>query len=494
MTDTRCFRFRPHDLWSKLPDARVVRAIGVSCLLSGLLACATSPSVDSGIDGKSGSEESELAEAIQTTTPEGKTFWYRSMPTSDRTAVAVSWASELPDETDIPPATAKVGIELMLNGGAGGLAPEKIIADFEDLDSGSRLWVQPQEISGFMLAPEVHMERAAEIANMVLTRPNLDEQWFDREKQKFIDDALSRQSVVFGLAWNLIREVSLDDHPYKRFWSLAPIQSVEAISLSDVKRWHRQAFLSNITTITAAGNASAEKIGLQIDRMFQGMETGESFPRRTFARPVSRVQTIVLHQPDAPKSAIVIVGNLPPHSAGLDIPIQLGIGVLGYGKQSRLFKAVRSGLRAAYGFSANQFSMTRAHKMFHMGGEVETAQLQAALNETRKAYEKFREEGVGVLEFPIARRFYRQEMKSELAKPESVAYLMLEARLNQQSPGYVRTLVNEVSSLERSEVNEVIKSGFPEFDSLIKVVVTPDADAIEDACVIRKIEDWVDCR
>lgn len=187
------------------------------------------------------------------------------------------------------------------------------------------------------------------------------------------------------------------------------------------------------------------------------------------------------------------MGNLPPHSAGNDLAVQLGVGVLGHGKQSRLFKTVRSGLRAAYGFGAGQFNMTRDHKLLHMSGEVETAKLQAALNETRSAYEKLRTGGVGVVEFPIAKRFYKQQLVEEFSKPESVAYLMMEYERNGLDINQVPDLLAAVGGLSRAEVNRVIREAFPVFDSLLKIVVTPDANAIEEACVITDIDDWASC-
>ena len=427
------------------------------------------------------------------TTPDGHRFWFHAMPESDRTAVAVTWSAALPDGPDTHPAAARVGIELMLNGGAGGMAAEEIIADFQDLDSGSRLWVQPTEISGFIVSPQKHMQRAAEIANLVLTQPNLEQRWFDREKKSLYDNAVQRDTVVFGLAWNLAREMTLGDHPYKNFWSLRPADEINAITLAQVEQWHQQAFTTAALTITAAGNASADQLAAEIDRVLQDMPAGSKPEIPVFDEPAFPGKTVLLHQPDAPKSAILIMGNLPPHGVDMDLPVQLGVGVLGFGKQSRLFKAVRSGLRAAYGFSAGMFDKTRDHRLLHISGEVETAKLQAALNETEKTYEEFRDKGIGRLEFPIARRFLANEMNGELKKPESVAYLLMEAQRNQFGEDYVPTMLDRLGNLERSAVNALLKEQLPAFDSLLKIIVTPDADAIDGACVITSIDDWAQC-
>ena len=63
-------------------------------------------------------------------TAAGFPFLYFPMPDSDRTAVAITWHTDLPQALAGREAAARLGIDLMLNGGAGGLAAEEIIADF----------------------------------------------------------------------------------------------------------------------------------------------------------------------------------------------------------------------------------------------------------------------------------------------------------------------------------------------------------------------------
>ena len=426
-------------------------------------------------------------------TEAGHSFWFLPMPDADRTAVAITWHSDLPDVSVGREATPRVGIELMLNGGAGGLPAEDIIADFEDLDSGSRLWVQPQEISGFIVSPRAHMDKAAEIANLVLTQPNLEQKWFDREKKKWADEAAERESVVAGHAWNLFREITIGDHPYKRFWSLTPVDGIKSIELEDVKSWHANAFSTESMTVAVAGDADIDAVSAAIDRVLVDMPSAPTAEMREFPAPLIPGKTILLHRPDAEKSVILAIADLPSHADGLDIPLQLGVGVLGYGKQSRLFKAVRSGLRASYGFGAGTWDMTREYPVMYLTGEVETAKLQEAMDETRAAYEKFRQSGINLIEFPIAKRIYLQRIREEMKKPSSVAYMLMEANLNNYGKDHVSTLISQINGLKRGVVNQVVEESLPEFGALLKIIVTPDANAIEGACVITEFEQWTDC-
>lgn len=425
--------------------------------------------------------------------PAGHEFFHVPMEDAKRTAVAMTWKSGLPTGPGLHEASARLGIELMLSGGAGGLPPDEISADFEDLDAGSRLWVQPGEIRGFVVAPDDQLERAAEIANLVLARPHLDEKWLEREKRNLIRDTRIRNATATGLAWRLAREITLDDHPYKRFWTAAPAQGIRDVSAPQLGVWHQDAFGTDDLTITAAGAAAPAKVALAIDRALAGLPTSAGTDPLAFAGPTIRPGTIVLHDPDSPKSLIMALADLPVTAAGDDAEYSIATAVLGLGKQSRLFKAIRSQLRAAYGFGAGIETMTRDHRLVRMGGEVDTALLPQALDAMRRSYEAFRVNGISQEEFPVARNAYLQRIEQGLKRPAGVATMLMENRLNARSAAEFENIAAQIAALERTAVNATIAAAYPPYDEMLTIVVTPDADTIPDACVITAIDDWRRC-
>ena len=427
------------------------------------------------------------------TTPNGIEYWHYPMEDAKRTAVAVSWPAEITQADRGHEATARLGVELMLNGGAGGRAPDELIADFQDLDSGARLWVQPREIRGFIVAPDQHLEPASRIANAVLAAPNLDEKWFEREKKKLTDRANATQSNAWIQVWTLARNIMLAEHPYRNFWSLHPASGVAGITLADVRRWHRESFGKDGMTITAAGNGDAKAVGTAIDLALANLPAGKPQQPIAFDGVDVKGVTLLLHRPNTPKSIVLVLGTLPSTASGQDLEVNLSAGVLGFGKQSRLFKAIRSELRAAYRFGSRLHNFTRDFRVFTMGGEVDPDKLQAALDTTRQTYETFVTDGIGFVEFPLARRFYRQRIEKEMKKPESVAYMMMENRLNRAPADHFTGLTERIDQLDRGSVNAYIKATFPAYDSLLKIVVSADRDAITGACVIESIEAWKQC-
>jgi len=427
------------------------------------------------------------------TTPAGHTFWYFPMPDAKRTAMAFDWAQEVPLGEGSHPAIAEVGVEIMLKGGAGGRDAAQIVADFEDLDAGSDLWVRPRGVTGYFVAPDKHLSKAREIAQQVLTKPAFEQRWFDREHQIMIESAVDERSDSWGMAWILIRDVLLDDHPYNKFWSFNSLDEFEAVSLDDVKKWYESSFSTKTATIAVAGSADAETVAKEIDLLFADMPANAPIKPMAMKKPNTTGKTILLHNPDAPKSVVVIVGNYPPNSEASNTELDLAVGVFGKGQQSRLFKTVRAGLGATYGFGAGVSDVTLDHRIIEMSGEIETKKLQEALKEIEQAYTEFRGSGVSPEEFKVAKTVYKRNLKEMLQRPANVAFELNQAVREGYSAEYMKSTFSRIDSMDINHVNSVVSDSFPAYEGMLKLIVTPDDKAVDGACVISKIEDAKDC-
>ena len=457
-------------------------------LLKMLIVCATAVLFQNSI-----SHQTSAAEVTRQVTSGGQIYWHYPVENAKCTAVAINWptgVSMLPKGQEM---AARIGINLILNDGADGKTSDEIIAGFSDLDAYARLFVQPEEIRGFVVTPDAELMKAAIIANQVLARPNLSADWFRRERNKLAGKSRGRDKLVPGIGWNLSREILMPDHRYKNFWSIRPALNIDATTLETIKNWQSTAFRSDDITVVVTGSSDFARIGAAIDRALEGLPKGKSVPVTRLPELVVPAKIIIFHAPQAAKSMILTFGKVPPASANQDLPLNISLGVLGYGQQSRLFKAVRTGLRAAYGFGSGYINYTRNQRLFRMSGEVETTKLQEALVSVRNAYDAFRVDGIGLIEFPLARRIYRQRIEALLNEPSDASHLLMEGRLNGAPDDNLTTMLERIENLERSKVNDFIKKTFLPFDQLLTIVVTPDADAVKGDCVITAYEQWRTC-
>ena len=433
------------------------------------------------------------ADIQQHVTPDGHVFHHFDMPEAERGTVVINWPAGLSEMDPDKAVTPRIAVNVMLNGGAGDRSADDLKADFEDLDAGSELRVQPDQVRGLILAPQDTWAEAAGIANDVIARPKMEQSTFLRERERMLDNSKGRINFIWGNAWTLARDIMLADHVTRNYWSLLPHDGIQAVTLDDVKAWRAAAMTTHGIEITSAGDASPEIVAKAIDTALSGLS--DNAPPAIVPMPEMNFPgvTILYHAPEAEKSLIMVLGELPTGSEGKDFALNLGIGILGYGKQSRLFKAVRTSLRAAYRYGAWYDAFTRSRRIMAFGGEVDTELLAEALKQTEETYEEFRQEGVSWLEYQFGKRFYRDRLATSLTKSEEVAYLMMEARLDGLSDNHVPTIIEQLDDIERSDVNKFIAQEMPPFSQMLRIVVSPDPQAIAGACVIKNYNEWASC-
>ena len=167
---------------------------------------------------------------------------------------------------------------------------------------------------------------------------------------------------------------------------------------------------------------------------------------------------------------------------------------MGVSDQSRLFSAIRKELRAAYRFNAWISDFSRDHAMLYFQGEIDTAKLGDAYTTIRDTYEEFRRNGIGRIEFPFAQRLYKNRATGVLEHPRGVANLMVEAWLTDRTINSGLSYPERAASLARGPVNQVIREEFPPFAGMVKIIVSPDQNAIAADCIIQDFSQAVTCR
>lgn len=416
------------------------------------------------------------------------------MPDAKRAAISIAWKGGFAGLPTGKENVASLGPKLMADGGAAGKKSDEIRAEFESLDAGARLYSEAESIRGFVVAPAAELPKASLIANHVLAEPNLDARWLSRYKREREKTRLDRRTKVGHQAWMTLRAEIVEDPRYIQFWSWHPLENVADISITDVEDWYKNSISTSNLTIAVAGNASVKEAASAIDTTLAGLPDHDT---RQNLQPLTlkfKNKTILVHQPAAEKSYLLIGGTLPSRNHPEDLAHQLGAGVLGRGGQSRLFKAVRSEQRAAYGFASGKYYFTKDTEMLALEGEVETEKLPQVIEAVNKTYEQFRSEGIGALEFPIAKRIMLKRTKENIEKPSTIAYLMTESDLRGFEQSRALSLLSRTEALSRKSVNQAISENFPAFTDMITVIVSPDRNAVEADCVINDFSEIEHCR
>nr|QED22215.1 insulinase family protein [uncultured Alphaproteobacteria bacterium] len=384
------------------------------------------------------------------------------------------------------------GPDLILAGGAEGYPAGETGERFADLNAEASLYVAAADhVIGELTVEKANLDETIGIANAHLRAPGLDQVWFERIRDGFAKGIAEGQAQPLNQGFAAVRWAVLGNQPLRVSLSLDEPGVIERLTVADVAAWHREVITARPEAIVVAGALDAKAAGAAVDALLAGLPAaGRDMSRAAQANWSPR--RILLHRPKAEATVLSFVGPLPSTREPGEIEDLILAGALGGGDQSVLFKAVRTELRASYGFGAGIANYTRELRMLVLSGEVAPDRLAEVEPVVRKAYAGFRTDGPGgdlaARKAPLEENFRQlPEFVIDVASAE------LQSLLDGYDPGRALALPGELEAIDVDSLSQRLREDWPSADNLIVIAVSPDADALPGACVITAPEQAADC-
>lgn len=234
--------------------------------------------------------------------------------------------------------------------------------------------------AAFQAIPDRLVDGLALLAEMIL-EPRFDPQEFDRLKAERLADILQNRADAGGLAdERFLEHLYASSTPYHRLAAGTP-ESVEGISVDDVRAFHAAAYRPAGSHLIAAGGFEPEALLAAIGRAL-GTWHGDAAGHRTIApEPAARQRRVVIV--DRPHS---VQSELRVGHGGIDrydhrlFPAMVMAAMLGGVFGSRLNLRLREELGYTYGARAG-FDPRRSAGPFIASAAVETEVTAPALTE-----------------------------------------------------------------------------------------------------------------
>lgn len=439
-------------------------------------------------------EASKAVISVQTTDA-GFDFHYAKIEKADDVAIVVTWPTDWIRKGQ-PVAVPYIGAELMLAGGAGERDAATLAADFQDLQAEGDLDATGDHVWGSLIVPPKHLMAAASLGRDVLVEPYLDDRWRQRIQQSFKGDRQKGHQRLASQTWDVLRRFILDDGALNDFLTLRPVGLIDEASSADIEDWHRSTFDQGGIEITAAGPVDPGVVAEAIDRLLGDLPSGDGAPL-----PADETsshfegKTILLHEPEAEKSMIAVIGPMPSaHEPGHFLDHFASLALVD-GQQSRLFDALRTRLRATYGPAAGLANYDRVTRYLFFNAEIDDRHLEAAFGAFRDAYETLRIEGVTVEEFERIREALVVGLEEAEKKPAFMARVLMDFLLDDDELiDHAAELPEVIEDVTLDEVNQSLRSRLPAFDDMVRIVTTPNEDAVDADCIISSIAEVDRCR
>ncbi|WP_404400440.1 M16 family metallopeptidase [Pelagibacterium halotolerans] len=426
------------------------------------------------------------------TSPAGHAFLFMAMPDANAVAIEISWPSDWAYAEDRNPAVPYVGADSILYSGAGDLEAGDFAEQFADTLAEAYLIVGPDEVRGSLLAGPDELAEAARLANLALTDSKFEDQWLRRSRDSLAAGIEQSRAQTANQGWDAARRAILGDGPVYRFLSLPDPSVIDAVTRAEVMRWSDETFTVGDIHVALAGHISPEAAGAAIDILLDGLPMSEDVAEPTLEADF-RPRRIVLVRPDAEKATLGFMGALPPTREGGEYEDLAILSVLGGDDSSRLFEAIRTNLRASYGFGAGLSNFTRDTRFFVMAGEVDAKQLARASALVRSTYETMRTQGIDAADIAALKETFSADLGEMLRDPATVAAMILEAELDGSPESRIPELGDELEAVTAAQINDRLRTVYPPADQLIEIVVSADPGIVEDACVIEAISEVDRC-
>lgn len=199
------------------------------------------------------------------TSPQGRSAWLVEEHSIPFVSIEVIFAGG----ASVDPADRAGAVALMtalLNEGAGDLDSQGYAAALESLAGSVSFDSGRDQVSMTIRALTENRDQVVDLAILALSEARFDDQSIDRVRAQMVASLERSARDPNTIAQQVYAELGYDGHAYARASDGTP-DSVALITRDEILDAHRAAFSSDLAYIGAAGDITAEDLGLIVDRI-----------------------------------------------------------------------------------------------------------------------------------------------------------------------------------------------------------------------------------
>lgn len=427
----------------------------------------------------------------------GQSFSLAYMPDADRVSLNVIWPNDYAHASGMP-SVSTLGVELISSGGAGARTARQIKQDMTALGSAASLIATPDHIYGtFSSSPET-LDETISIVRDVIGAPFLDELRLDvikDAKRKRIEAQQNQQSAML---WSAARKFLLGDSTLTDYWNNTPVNPIiTSVSKADIDQWHEETFTRQGVTVAVAGSIEAPMAAEVVDELLSSLPAtrtvGSAPVQALVVPPLNKGATVLLHDESAPLTLIAAIGLLPVSREGGEVADIVAVSALGKGKDSRLVIAGADALTETDTVSASIANFSRLIRVFGINASVDHDSAADAFRLIEETYTEFKKASLDDQEVLRGVVPFASSLRSNEKNPDLIAYGLGQLILDDLPQELLLTVIPDSVALKADEINQRITDRYPDWEDMIKVVLSSDLDVIDADCVVESIEEIVDC-
>ncbi len=267
----------------------------------------------------------------------------------------------------------------LLDEGAGNLNALQLSDEFEKLGIIFGIGSSQDEMHLSLLTLKEHLDRAVELASMIILKPWLKESEFKREKQKVLGKILQLSARPSYLADAMFIKSCFRNTPYEHP-EVGFNSSVDNLALDDVHQFYNKRFSPEEMSIISVGDVDADELSEVITKYFGKWDTNSEMENLSFNFNPDERKLYIINKDDAAQTEIR-VGHItserkdPAHLAKMVVN-----SILGGSFSSRLNSKLREEKGYTYGIRSS-FFFTQKSGLLEISTSVDTENSFNAVNE-----------------------------------------------------------------------------------------------------------------
>ncbi len=358
----------------------------------------------------------------------------------------------------------------LLNTGSGKLDADAIAEKFEDVGAqfSASVNLDQSSVSLRSLSDAKLLNQALSTFIMVLTQPSFPKKDFARLKNQALIAIKDEEQRPGDIASKAFYKAVYGDHPYSQP-TLGYQDTIQKITIEDVKRFHQQYFVSENAIIAIVGGIDTEKAKQISKQIASSLTTGKK--PSPIAEPKAQLPAEDIFIPYPSQQAHVYIGQLGIRRGDPDYFIlYTGNHVLGGGGfTSRLMKEVRVKRGLSYSVYSYFFPM-QLNGPFVLGLQTRVDQAQQAANVSLETVENFITESATKEELTLAKNNIIGGFPLRIDNNRDIlGYLSLIGYYNLPL-NYLNTFTDNIAMITQKDISDTFSRRL-KLNNMVKIIV-----------------------
>lgn len=314
--------------------------------------------------------------------------------------------------------------------------------------------------------------RVFELMADAALNPVFAQEEFDKEVAKLIDGIKVGEKSVATIGSRVESALAFGiNHPYGEF---ASKETVENVSLQDVKERYNNYYKPNNAYLVITGDVDFDKVKTLVEQYFSDWQSAV-IPKYTVPDVENVVVTEInfVDMPNASQTRIKVLSTTKLKMNHPDFfPVLVANQIFGGDFNSYL----NMNLREEHGFTYGARSRLKADKyisLFSAGADVRHEVADSAIVETMKELNRIRTEKVDGERLEDTKANFAGKFVRALEKPETIARYALNIKVNDLPEDFYETYLRKINDVTSDDIQRVAKKYFS-YDNA-RIVVTSKA-------------------